>query len=99
MPGEPADSVIPPGTCGQLSSGSSRLGRVVLGHLSATLADLAERGFLRIEEIPHGDDQDRLPTICETPDPGGEGLLRFEATLLDGVLSECRCGYRPWART
>ena len=63
------------------------MGRVVLGHLSATLADLAQRGFLRIEEIPRSDDPDWLLTDLRDTRPGQGGLLRFEATLLDGLLS------------
>jgi hypothetical protein len=88
MPGEPADSVIPPGELRPAQLGIVALGRVVLGHLSATLADLAERGFLRIEEIPRGDDPDWLLTDLRDTAPGQGGLLRFEATLLDGLLSQ-----------
>ena len=88
MPGEPADSVIPPGGLRPAQLGIVALGRVVFGHLSATLADLAERGFLRIEEIPGGDDRDWLLTDLRDTAPGQGGLLRFEATLLDGLLSQ-----------
>jgi len=57
---EPAGSVIPPGELRPAQLGIVALGRVVFGHLSATLADLAGRGLLRIEEIPGGDDPDWL---------------------------------------
>ena len=85
---EPADSVIPPGELRPAQLGIVALGRVVFGHLSATLADLAGRGFLRIEEIPAGDDRDWLLTDLRDTAPGQGGLLRFEATLLDGLLSQ-----------
>ena len=88
MPGEPADSVIPPGGLRPAQLGIVALSRVVFGHLSATLADLAERGFLRIEEIPGSDDRDWLLTDLRDTAPGQGGLLRFEATLLDGLLSQ-----------
>ena len=58
MPGEPADSVTPPGGLRPAQLGIVAVGRVVLGHLSATLADLAQRGFLRIAEVPRSDDPD-----------------------------------------
>jgi hypothetical protein len=88
MPGEPADSLTPPGQLRPAQLGIVAVGRVVLGHLSATLADLAERGFLRIEEIPDGDDRDWLLTDLQATRPGQGRLLRFEATLLDGLLSQ-----------
>ena len=87
MPGEPADSVTPPGGLRPAQLGIVAVGRVVLGHLSATLADLAHRGFLRIAEIPRSDDPDWLLTDLRDTQSGRDGLLRFEATLLDGLLS------------
>jgi hypothetical protein len=86
MSGEPADSVIPPEGLRPAQLGIVAVGRVVLGHLSATLADLAQRGFLRIEEILGGDDPDWLLTDLRDTGPLQGGLLRFEATLLDGLL-------------
>ena len=87
MPGEPADSVTPPGGLRPAQLGIVAVGRVVLGHLSATLADLAQRGVLRIAEVPRSDDPDWLLTDLRDTQPGRDGLLRFEATLLDGLLS------------
>lgn len=87
MPGQQADSVTPPEGLRPAQLGIVAVGRVVLGHLSATLADLAQRGFLRIAEVPRSDDPDWLLTDLRDTRPGQDGLLRFEATLLDGLLS------------
>jgi len=59
-------------------------GRVVARHISATLADLARRGFIRIEALPGGDwalDDRRSNAV------GLDILLLFEAVLLDGLFA------------
>jgi Predicted membrane protein (DUF2207) len=60
------------------------IGRVILGHISATLVDLDQRGLLEISEIPGGGDQDWLLTRRRD---GAEAPLPFEATLLDGLFA------------
>jgi hypothetical protein len=69
-------------------------GVIVIGavrpvHIAATLVDLSGRGYLRIEEAD-GDDPDWLITkVRPAPVPGrGEGLLRYEKTLLRRVLRD-----------
>jgi len=60
------------------------IGRVILGHISATLVDLDQRGLLEISEIPGDGDQDWL--LARRRD-AADAPLRFEATLLDGLFA------------
>jgi len=60
-------------------------GRVILGHVAATLVDLGRRGFLRIDEVPRDDDHDWLLTDLRGQAGTGRSLLRFEKTLLNGI--------------
>lgn len=78
------EKLTPPGDLRPAQLGVVLLGQAIPGHISATFADLEQRGFLRIEEIP-GDDQDWLLTDLRDQAARGE-LLRFEATLLDGLF-------------
>jgi hypothetical protein len=57
-------------------------------HIAATFADLAGRGYLRIEEVA-GAEPDWLMTRIRTASRcgSGRGLLRYEKTLLRGVFS------------
>ncbi len=87
MQEEPAQSLTPPGELRPAQLGIVLLGRVVLGHISATLVDLAQRGFLRIDEVP-GDDPDWLLTDLRDQAADRSALLRFEATLLDGLFAQ-----------
>lgn len=64
------------------------VGRVVAGHVSATLADLAQRGFLGLDEVGGAAAADWMLTdlrVQTSPRP-----LAFEATLLDGLFSRER---------
>jgi uncharacterized membrane protein YgcG len=63
------------------------LGRVILGHVAATLVDLGQRGFLRIDEVPGDDDHDWLLTTLRGQAAAGRSLLRFEKTLLNGIFA------------
>jgi hypothetical protein len=78
--------LVPPGDLRPAQLGTVLLGRVTLGHASATLIDLAWRGLLRIEAVqgPEGPDW-RLTDLRRSADRGA--LLRFETALLDGVFS------------
>lgn len=60
MPAEQVRSITPPAGPRPAQLGIVAVRRVIFGHLSATLADLAQRRFLHIEEIPDGDEQDGL---------------------------------------
>jgi uncharacterized membrane protein YgcG len=59
---------------------------VILGHISATITDLAQRGFLRIEEVPGSDGAEWLLTDLRGQ-PGSGATLPFEAILLDGLFA------------
>jgi hypothetical protein len=63
------------------------LGLVILGHISATLADLAQRGFLRIDAVPGDGDPDWLLTNLRDQAASRSALLRFETALLDGLFA------------
>ena len=59
------------------------VGRVVLGHISATAADLAARGYLRME----GSGADWVLTDLRQPAAsGGSDLLSYEGELLAGLF-------------
>lgn len=63
------------------------LGEVILGHVSATLVDLAQRGFLSIAEIRNGTGHDWQMTDLRGQRAGSRPL-RFEATLLEGMFGQ-----------
>jgi hypothetical protein len=70
------------------------VGRVILGHVTATLVDLAQRGVLSLDETHDGLDEahDGAGTDWLLIDrrsglgSGGDALLDFERTLLDGLF-------------
>jgi hypothetical protein len=73
------------GTGSQL--GIILVGRVIVGHLGATLVDLCQRGFPRIDDIPGGDDAQWLLTDQRSQAPGpAVPLLPFETVMLDGLF-------------
>lgn len=78
---------MPPADLRPAQLGIVLLGRVILGHVAATLVDLAQRGFLRIDEIPGDDDHDWLLTDLRGQAGTSRSLLRFEASLLNGVFA------------
>jgi len=61
--------------------------------LTATLVDLAVRGYLRIEELPYhpGRGRDWRLVKLKAPD---EDLLDYERALLDGLFASRRRGRR-----
>jgi hypothetical protein len=84
MAAEQAADLIPPENLRPAQLGIVFLGRVVLGHLSATIADLAHRGVVTVAEAP-GDDW--LLTDLRGRSPGPSTLLSFEKSLLDGLFA------------
>lgn len=84
MAAEQAADLIPPQNLRPAQLGIVFLGRVVLGHLSATIADLAYRGVLAVAEAP-GDDW--LLTDLRGRPTGHDKLLSFEKRLLDGLFA------------
>lgn len=78
----------PPGGLRPAQLGIVLVGRVILGHISATLVDLAERGFLRVDELPGAREPGWLLTDLRDQAAGGRALQRFEATLLDGLFAQ-----------
>jgi hypothetical protein len=65
--GQPKD-LTPPGNLRPAQLGIVLVGRVILGHVTATLVDLAQRGFLRIEEVDGQADPSWLLTDLRTVD-------------------------------
>jgi hypothetical protein len=63
------------------------VGRVILGHFGVTLVDLAQRGFVRIDEVAGDDGHDWVLTDLRASAATRGGLLRFEAALLDGLFA------------
>lgn len=60
-------SLPPPADLRPAQLGVVLLGRVILGQIAATLVDLAQRGFIRIDQIPGDDDHDWLLTDLRGP--------------------------------
>jgi hypothetical protein len=57
--------------------------------VSATVMDLAVRGFLRIEEIQSGTMFSRTDwRLVQLPPPSGQTLRPYEATVLEGLFAE-----------
>jgi hypothetical protein len=81
------ESLTPPADLRPAQVGIVLVGRVVLGHIGATFVDLAQRGFLLIDEVPDAD-EDWLLTDVRGPAATRTGLLPFEATLLDGLFAQ-----------
>jgi len=66
------------------------LGQTVIGHVSATLVDLAQRDLLGIDPTADGTNPDWLLTDLRSAGLTGEVLADFEATLLDGLFTNQR---------
>jgi hypothetical protein len=87
MSGKLTERLAPPRDLRPAQLGIILIGRVIVGHLGATLADLCARGFLRIEEVPDDDGAQWLLTDLRGQDPSpGVPPLPFEMTLLDGLF-------------
>ena len=78
----------PPGNLRPAQLGIVLVGRVVLGHVSATLIDLSQRGFLRIDEVDGPDGPGWLLADLRNQAADRNSLLRFEVTLLDGLFAQ-----------
>jgi len=87
MQGAEQKDLTPPGNLRPAQLGIVLVGRVVLGHITATLVDLAQRGFLRIEEVDGQADPGWLLTDLRGKAADRNSLLRFEVTLLDGLFA------------
>jgi hypothetical protein len=87
MEGQQSREPAPPGQLRPGQLGIVVIGRVIFGHISATLADLAARGFARVEELPGDGKPDWLVTDMRDQVPDGPALLGFEITLLDGLFA------------
>jgi hypothetical protein len=90
MQAERPQVLTPPEGLRPAQLGIVLLGRVILSHVSATLIDIAQRGFLGIEEVRSGAGTDWLLTDLRDQAGGGGLLLGFEVTLLDGLF-----GHQP----
>ena len=87
MGGQLTEKLAPPEDLRPAQLGIILVGRVIVGHLGATLIDLCQRGFLRIDEIPGGDDTQWQLTDHRSQVPGSAvPLLPFETVMLDGLL-------------
>jgi hypothetical protein len=78
---------MPPGDLRPAQLGIVFLGRVIFGHITATLVDLAERGLLRLEETKANGRPDWTLTDLRAHAHAGRELLDFETTLLDGLFN------------
>lgn len=84
---EQPKSVTPPENLRPAQLGIVLRGRVILGHITATLVDLAQRGFLGIDEVDGNSSPDWLLTDLRDQAADRSPLLRFEVTLLDGLFA------------
>lgn len=87
MRGAQPKDLTPPGNLRPAQLGIVLVGRVVLGHVTATLVDLAQRGFLRFDEVDGQAGPGWLLTDLRDQAADRNSLLRFEVTLLDGLFA------------
>jgi len=93
MQAERPQALTPPEGLRPAQLGIVLLGRVIVGHASATLVDLAQRGLIGIEEIRSDAGADWVLTDLRGQAAGGGPPLGFEMTLLDGLF-----GHQPQLR-
>jgi Predicted membrane protein (DUF2207) len=86
-PGQARD-MTPPDDLRPAQLGLVLLGRVIVGHISATVVDLAQRGLLTIAEVPSADPHDWLLTDRRGEAAARATLLPFETTLLSGLFAQ-----------
>ncbi len=79
--------LAPPAELRPAQLGIVLLSRVIFGHISATLVDLAERDFLHVEEAPENGKPDWLLTDLRKPAADRRELLAYETTLLTGLFA------------
>jgi hypothetical protein len=84
MSAENARVPTPPEGLRPAQMGIVLLGRPILGHAAVTLADLAERGLLKADEIADDWQLERPPRQSRPHQHAG--LLPFEEALLEGLL-------------
>ena len=82
MSGQTGRNLAPPGGLRPAQLGIVLVRRVLLGHIGATLVDLACRGCLSLEPLDEDGLDWRLTIVQEEP----EGLLGYEQALLHGLL-------------
>jgi hypothetical protein len=91
--GQPLE-LRPPAGLRPAQLGIILVGRVILGHVTATLVDLAQRGVVSLDETNDSLDETRdaadgdwlLIDRRSGLGSGGDALLDFERTLLDGLF-------------
>jgi hypothetical protein len=84
MDGQTGSGPAPPGALRPAQLGVILVGRVTLGHIGATVVDLASRGYLSIGLVEEDDDPDwRLTDLDAEP----AGLLGYERALLRGLFN------------
>lgn len=84
MSAQTGQTPVPPDGLRPAQLGVVLIGRVLLGHIGATLVDLASRGVLDIQ-TPADDGSSWLLTIAN---PEAENLLGYEQALLYGLFDE-----------
>jgi len=87
MSGQLTERLAPPEDLRPAQLGIILVGRVIIGHVSATLIDLSGRGFLRIGEVPGGESTRWLLTdLRDQAASPGVPLFPFELALLGGLF-------------
>jgi hypothetical protein len=81
------DELAPPSNLRPAQLGLALLGKVIVGHFAATLADLAHRGLVSLEDVAADRTQDWLLTDLRGEQPTSGLLLPFERALLDGLFA------------
>ena len=76
-------NLAPPRALRPAQLGVILVGRVTLGHIGATVVDLAGRGYLSIEPVEDDDPDWQITAL----DPAPDGLLGYELTLLRGLFN------------
>jgi hypothetical protein len=87
MQGAQSKAPMPPGDLRPAQLGIVLIGRVILGHVTATLVDLGQRGFVRIDEDDGQASPGWLLTDLRDQAADRNSLLPFEETLLDGLFA------------
>jgi hypothetical protein len=80
-------TLTPPDGLRPAQAGIVLVGRVILGHLGATVADLAQRGYLELEETPRAAQPDWVLTDRRGQAADQAALLPFELTLCEGLFA------------
>jgi hypothetical protein len=81
------DELTPPSNLRPAQLGFVLLGKIIVGHFAATLADLAHRGFVSLENVAGNGAQDWLVTDLRGRQSTSDVLLPFERELLHGLFA------------